>query len=42
MGVPFAVPGDSGSLVFAMEDGIHIPLGFTLVPQKACLTQEFY
>jgi hypothetical protein len=25
--VPFAAPGDSGSFVFAREDGIHIPLG---------------
>jgi hypothetical protein len=27
MDVPFAAPGDSGSLVFAREDGIIIPLG---------------
>jgi hypothetical protein len=27
MGIPFSSPGDSGSLVFAREDGIHIPLG---------------
>jgi hypothetical protein len=27
MDVPFANSGDSGSLVFAREDGIHIPLG---------------
>jgi hypothetical protein len=27
MDVPFAAGGDSGSLVFAREDGIHIPLG---------------
>lgn len=26
-GIPFSSPGDSGSLVFAMVDGIHIPLG---------------
>lgn len=25
-GLPFSSPGDSGSLVFAIEDGIHIPL----------------
>jgi hypothetical protein len=25
--IPFSAPGDSGSLVFAMEDGITIPLG---------------
>jgi hypothetical protein len=27
IGEPFAAPGDSGSLVFAREDGIIIPLG---------------
>lgn len=27
MGVPFSAPGDSGSLVFTRQDGIHIPLG---------------
>lgn len=27
MEVPFASPGDSGSLVYAIEDGTHIPLG---------------
>ena len=27
MDVPFAASGDSGSLVFARQDGIHIPLG---------------
>jgi hypothetical protein len=27
MDVPFSAPGDSGSLVFARQDGIHIPLG---------------
>ena len=25
--VPFATSGDSGSLVFAREDGVHVPLG---------------
>lgn len=27
MDVPFTTSGDSGSLVFARQDGIHIPLG---------------
>jgi len=27
VGIPFTAPGDSGSLVFARQDGIHIPLG---------------
>ncbi|KAB8239226.1 uncharacterized protein BDW43DRAFT_260932 [Aspergillus alliaceus] len=25
-GLPFSSPGDSGSLIFAIEDGIYVPL----------------
>jgi hypothetical protein len=41
MDVPFADSGDSGSLVFAREDGIVIPLGIHVGSQQACLTQAY-
>jgi hypothetical protein len=38
--VPFSAPGDSGSLVFAIEEGVTIPLGIhvgapTSIPQHS-------
>ena len=35
MDVPFSTSGDSGSLVFAREDGIYIPLGIHLGAREA-------
>jgi len=35
MDVPFSASGDSGSLVFAREDGIYIPLGIHLGGREA-------
>jgi hypothetical protein len=40
MDVPFSTSGDSGSLVFARENGIYIPLGIHLGAQEA--TQQSY
>ncbi|KAL2838487.1 hypothetical protein BJX68DRAFT_212071 [Aspergillus pseudodeflectus] len=38
IGILFSAPGDSGSLVFALEDGITIPLGIHVgaKAEKSC------
>jgi len=41
MDVPFATSGDSGSLVFAREDGILIPLGIHVGSRENIQTSMF-